>query len=108
MVIVSTQTTLLLIISQVGERIFISGQIGLIASSLTLPSPRSLALETALSFQHVDRVMRVLKSNSGGGWEGNLQAVLCWLTDFRNLTHVKKGYACNKVGSLHDLKFWVS
>ena len=33
---------------QVDDRVFISGQIGLIPSSLTLPAPQSLALEAAL------------------------------------------------------------
>ncbi|KAI0375551.1 hypothetical protein BV20DRAFT_1058734 [Pilatotrama ljubarskyi] len=61
------------------ERVFISGQIGLIPSSLTLPSPQSLAFETALAFQHVHRVVDALKTNSGGGWAGHYQAIVYWL-----------------------------
>ncbi|KAI0719642.1 hypothetical protein C8T65DRAFT_44647 [Cerioporus squamosus] len=61
------------------ERVFISGQIGLIPSSLTLPSPQSLALEAALSFQHVHRILEGLKNNSGGGWKGHTQSIVYWL-----------------------------
>ncbi|KAI9066739.1 hypothetical protein FKP32DRAFT_1645143 [Trametes sanguinea] len=63
------------------ERIFISGQIGLIPSSLTLPSPQSLGFEAALSFQHVHRVVEALKNNSGGGWTGHYQGIVYWLVN---------------------------
>ncbi|KAI0089326.1 hypothetical protein BDY19DRAFT_1041644 [Irpex rosettiformis] len=63
------------------QRVFISGQIGLLPHTLTLPTPQSLALETALACQHVDRVIRALKSNSGGGWEGYIQLAVYWLQD---------------------------
>jgi diphthine-ammonia ligase len=75
---------------QVNERIYISGQIGLIPSSLTLPSPPSLAIETALSFQHVERVTNALKANSGGGWNGFAQAALYWLAKASDIVHVKQ------------------
>ena len=42
---------------QVDDRVFISGQIGLIPSSLTLPAPQSLALEAALGRQVVVKVL---------------------------------------------------
>ncbi|KAM5540426.1 hypothetical protein V8D89_005884 [Ganoderma adspersum] len=63
----------------VSERVFISGQIGLIPSSLSLPSPQILAVEAALSFQHVHRVVDALKTNSGGGWLGHTQGIIYWL-----------------------------
>lgn len=72
------------------ERIFISGQIGLVPSSLSLPSRPSLAFETALSFQHVDRVVSALKNNSGGGWDGHEQGVLYWLANENDVQHVKE------------------
>ena len=75
--------------SQVKERIFVSGQIGLVPSDLSLPSPRSLALESALSFQHVKRVTDALKHNSSGVCT---QTVLYWLTDCRDVPHVKKAH----------------
>ena len=84
---------------QVNERIWVSGQIGLVPSSLTLPSPPSLAIETALTFQHVDRVTNALKANSGGGWHGFAQVVLYWLTKSSDIVHVKQASrAYEKVG----------
>lgn len=74
---------------KVNERIFVSGQIGLIPSNLTLPSPPSLETETALSFQHVDRVVSALKNNSGGGWEGHEQGIIYWLARESDIPHVK-------------------
>ena len=56
-----------------------------------MPSPRSVALETALTFQHVDRVIDALRNMSGGGWQGHIQAVLYWLANAADIQHVKKG-----------------
>ncbi|KAJ7765005.1 hypothetical protein DFH07DRAFT_1015601 [Mycena maculata] len=75
------------------DRVFISGQIGLIPGSLSLPSPQSLALETALSLQHVKRVTNALSSNTGGGWTGHSQLVLYWLANLSDLSGVKHGHA---------------
>ena len=75
------------------QRIYISGQIGLIPSTLSLPSPRSLAKETALACQHVERVVRALQSNSGGGWEGHVQLALYWMVNFNDVVHARKAVA---------------
>ncbi|KAI0661073.1 hypothetical protein C8Q70DRAFT_912261 [Cubamyces menziesii] len=75
------------------ECVFISGQIGLIPSSLTLPTPRSLAFETALAFQHVHRVVEALKSNSGGGWEGYYQGIVYWLAHAEHMPAVRDASA---------------
>ncbi|CDO71303.1 hypothetical protein BN946_scf184908.g60 [Trametes cinnabarina] len=75
------------------ERIFISGQIGLIPSSLTLPSPQSLAFEIALAFQHVHRVVDALKNNSGGGWTGHHQAIIYWLANGDDIPPVREASA---------------
>ncbi|RPD67264.1 hypothetical protein L227DRAFT_582593 [Lentinus tigrinus ALCF2SS1-6] len=75
------------------ERVFISGQIGLIPSSLTLPSPQSLAFETALSFQHVHRVVEALKNNSGGGWKGHMQGIVYWLVHKDDIDPVRAASA---------------
>ncbi|KAJ7638968.1 hypothetical protein FB45DRAFT_417505 [Roridomyces roridus] len=75
----------------VDERIFVSGQIGLIPSSLLLPSPQSLALETALCTQHVIRVTDAL-STSTGGWTGHTQIALYWLSNQSDLENVKRGH----------------
>ncbi|CAA7259881.1 unnamed protein product [Cyclocybe aegerita] len=74
------------------ERVFISGQIGLIPSHLALPLPRSLAKEMALASQHVARITSALKENSGGGWEGHIQLTIYWTTESANLSHVKEGH----------------
>lgn len=73
------------------ERVFISGQIGLIPSKLILPIPRSLALETALACQHAARIVDVLKNNSGGGWEGHVQLALYWMAHLTDIDHVRRG-----------------
>lgn len=73
------------------ERVFISGQIGLIPSELILPIPRSLALETALACQHAARIVDVLKTNSGGGWEGHVQLALYWMARLSDVDHVRSG-----------------
>ncbi|KAI0776109.1 hypothetical protein BD413DRAFT_649402 [Trametes elegans] len=75
------------------ERVFISGQIGLIPSTLTLPTPRSLATEAALAFQHVHRVLVALRTNSGGGWAGHCQAAVYWLTSARAVAPVRDASA---------------
>ncbi|KAJ7684045.1 hypothetical protein B0H17DRAFT_1226051 [Mycena rosella] len=74
------------------NRVFISGQIGLIPSSLSLPSPQSLALETALSLQHVNRVTEAVSTNTGGGWTGHTQLALYWLARVSDLPHAKHGH----------------
>ncbi|KAJ4478264.1 hypothetical protein J3R30DRAFT_3702994 [Lentinula aciculospora] len=70
----------------VDERLFVSGQIGLLPSSITLPSPISLATETALSLQHVDRVVAALRN----GWDGHTQMAIYWLSDVRHVNAVRK------------------
>lgn len=71
------------------QRIFISGQIGLLPRNLELPSPQSLTQETAMACQHVSRVIEALKNNSGGGWEGHIQLALYWVQNWQDLPHVK-------------------
>lgn len=76
---------------------FISGQIGLIPSTLALPQPQSLAMEVSLASQHVSRVTSVLKSTSGGGWEDQTQLVIYWLTGLKDLARVRRGHGALKV-----------
>ncbi|KAF9268107.1 hypothetical protein L218DRAFT_984324 [Marasmius fiardii PR-910] len=76
-----------------GERIFISGQIGLIPSSVTLPEPRSSSIEMALATQHTDKIVNVLKNS----WEGYNQSAIYWLDDVANLSAVRKASGiCSK------------
>lgn len=73
---------------QVDERIFVSGQIGLVPCSLSLPSPQNLATEIPLVSQHSDRVVKALSSSTaGGGWGGHAQMVLYWLTEERHISY---------------------
>ncbi|TRM67665.1 hypothetical protein BD626DRAFT_479464 [Schizophyllum amplum] len=75
------------------DRIFVSGQIGLIPSSLALPHPQDLAMETALCFQHSARVVDAVNANSGGGWEGQMQSAVYWLVNGRDARHVNRARA---------------
>ncbi|KAF8845824.1 adenine nucleotide alpha hydrolases-like protein [Paxillus ammoniavirescens] len=79
---------------------FISGQIGLLPASLTLPSavldtlstpPASpLPLETALALQHTARVIRA-SPNSGLGGGGWIQLAIYYLVHTEDVTHVQMG-----------------
>lgn len=66
-----------LTLCKVDEKVFISGQIGLIPSSLSLPSPPSLGYETALACQHVERICKSV-SETTGGWEAHAQLIIYW------------------------------
>ena len=81
---------------QVGERVFISGQIGLISSQLTMPST-SLAMEVALSSQHVSRITAALRECAGGGWEGHTMLNTYWFRSSCSLSHLKQGHLALKV-----------
>ncbi|KAH9179854.1 hypothetical protein EDB89DRAFT_1923539 [Lactarius sanguifluus] len=73
----------------VDERVFVSGQIGLVPSSLTIPFPRSPGTEIPLVSQHADRVVEALlpNNNAGDGSEGHAQMVLYWLTQERHVSY---------------------
>jgi enamine deaminase RidA (YjgF/YER057c/UK114 family) len=86
---------------QIDERIFISGQIGLIPSNLTLPTPRSLAIETALCFQHAERIERALLANVGAEWDPHAQIALYWIADANDIPAVKR--ACSVYEPVCDL-----
>ncbi|KAL1661479.1 hypothetical protein GGF50DRAFT_129469 [Schizophyllum commune] len=70
------------------ERVFVSGQIGLIPASLAFPSPASLSTETALAFQHAERIVEAVQSNNGGGWTGQVQSAVYWLAEGADARHV--------------------
>ena len=89
--LLSTRGYLTISLLQIDGRVFVSGQIGLIPSSLSLPSPRSLPLETALAFQHVKRLTDVLGSSTNG-WKGCTQSTLYWLVDANDVMHVRKAH----------------
>jgi diphthine-ammonia ligase len=64
----------------VDERIFVSGQIGLIPAGLSLPSPRDPVTEIALAFQHTERVVDAVRKSSGQ-WKGHIHLAIYWLTE---------------------------
>jgi diphthine-ammonia ligase len=76
---------------QVDERVFVSGQIGLVPCSLGIPSPQSLATEIALASQHSDRIVKALSGNAGGAggpWDtGHAQLILYWVTQEPDISH---------------------
>jgi len=74
----------------VNEQVFLSGQIGMQPSNLALPSPPSLALETALACQHVSRVLGALQDHSAGTWKGHTQLALYWLQERQHLPSVRQ------------------
>ncbi|PAV20984.1 meiotically up-regulated 71 [Pyrrhoderma noxium] len=63
------------------ERIWISGQIGMIPSTLQLPTPPNFAREAALSFQHAHRIMKALTEMYGTNWKTLVQGLVCWLVN---------------------------
>ena len=60
------------------ENMFVSGQIGLVPANLSFPSPRDPATETALTFQHTERIVDALRKSSGQ-WKGYSQLAIYWL-----------------------------
>ncbi|KAG9219011.1 hypothetical protein CCMSSC00406_0001421 [Pleurotus cornucopiae] len=73
-----------------GDHIFVSGQIGLIPSSLSLPSPGCLAMEFALCCQHVKRVLNALREHAS--WTGHPLSAIYWLTNIHDIPAVKHGH----------------
>ncbi|KZW04104.1 hypothetical protein EXIGLDRAFT_15336 [Exidia glandulosa HHB12029] len=69
-----------------GDHIFISGQIGLVPASMTLPTGNDLAFETALSFQHVRRVLAAVAP------AGIVHGAVIWLTSLDQVDNVRKGW----------------
>lgn len=62
----------------INENMFLSGQIGLLPASLSLPSPQDPATETALIFQHTERIVDAMRKSSGQ-WNGHTQLAIYWL-----------------------------
>jgi hypothetical protein len=60
---------------------------------MVFPSPKSLAQETALCYQHADRIAHVLAMNTGGDWEGHPQLVIYWLTDASGIPQMRRAHA---------------
>ncbi|KAG9046358.1 hypothetical protein FS837_004582 [Tulasnella sp. UAMH 9824] len=77
----------------VGGELFVSGQIGLIPAQMQLPSPTSLAMESALAFQHLDRITTLIKSNSGRDWSPVAQGVIIWTAGAEHFNGARAAWA---------------
>ena len=75
---------------QVDNRVFVSGQIGLIPASMMLPNPRSLADEIALSLQHIRRISNGMPGVYDGNWRGVCLGLVAWVVHERDIPTVKK------------------
>jgi diphthine-ammonia ligase len=65
---------------QSGERVFLAGQIPLIPSTLSLPTPSSFPVEASLSLKHVRSIVLALREGTGGGWDsGFVEGCICWV-----------------------------
>jgi diphthine-ammonia ligase len=69
------------------ERVFVSGQIGLIPSNLILAD--SLQMQTALAYQHADRIVGALASSTGSNWSGIPLLNVWWFGKAADLVAVK-------------------
>lgn len=48
---------------------------------MQVPSPRSIALEAALSLQHMERIVTAVESTAGARQKGITQCALIWIRD---------------------------
>lgn len=83
------------------EQVFVSGQIGLIPSSLALAE--SLQLQTALSCQHASRILEALASNSGSNWSGIPRLNIYWFDSPGNLCSMKNSSLVKDDGDVPTL-----
>lgn len=74
---------------------FVSGQIGLVPSSMTFPSPPSLARETALAFQHADRVAAATMDTLGlsSRYRPYTELSILWTTDPKAVSGVCRAWS---------------
>jgi len=64
---------------------------------MTLPDPRSLADEMALSLQHIRRISNGLPDVHDGNWRGVYQGLVAWVMREQDIAAVKKGLAISEV-----------
>ncbi|KLO15862.1 hypothetical protein SCHPADRAFT_920076 [Schizopora paradoxa] len=81
----------------VGDQIFISGQIGMQPSDLSMPTPSSFPLEAALSFQHASRITSLLKDMFGSTWAFATQLTLCWLASPSFVNVMRSIRSCSQI-----------
>jgi hypothetical protein len=64
---------------------------------MTLPNPRSLADELALSLQHIRRISNGLPDVHDGNWRGVYQGLVAWVVHEQDIPAVKKGLVISEV-----------
>lgn len=64
--------------TQTDDRLFISGQIGLLPATLALPSPQSFEQEAVLALQHVTRV-QTAACEMHARTPAKVEGGICWL-----------------------------
>lgn len=74
--------------AQVGDRVLISGQIGMKPSDLSLPVPSNFPSEIALSLQHADRILCAMRDTHGSTWAPVMQSLTLWVTDPQNVSRL--------------------
>ncbi|KAF8529049.1 hypothetical protein BU17DRAFT_73260 [Hysterangium stoloniferum] len=75
----------------VGRRIFVSGQIGLLPSSHSLPSPPSLSQELALSMRHIRTIIDSIETTTENCRDSVIQGVFSWFTQAQDLPAIQEG-----------------
>jgi diphthine-ammonia ligase len=75
---------------QANNFLFISGQIGLIPSSHSLPTPSSLSLEAALSLQHTKRIKETFKTMYSLSGDLHAAAWVVWADKEDNLVRATR------------------
>ena len=64
---------------------------------MTLPNPRSLADEIALSLQHIRRISTGLPNIHDGNWRGVYQGLVAWVVHDLDIPAAKKGLVISEV-----------
>jgi hypothetical protein len=64
---------------------------------MTLPNPRSLADEIALSLQHIRRISTGLPGVHDGNWRGVYQGLVAWVVHELDIPAVKAGLVVSEV-----------
>lgn len=72
---------------------FVSGQIGLIPQSMTMPRPSNIMLEMALSLQHAEHVAALTMSTLGTGSSPHrVETAILWMTNTDSISQVRKAW----------------
>lgn len=62
----------------------------MIPSNLSLPDPPNFALETALSLQHLDRIVKALQESRCAKWNIVYQSMIFWVVDASKIGQLRR------------------